>query len=145
MPRSKGEVIDELLANPRRLILAHVCLALISTFILWIRPGTFTPIIRPAFAYGFIVRIPLFTASAWVPYVISAKFARWVLSSRDPHATFLFIGCAILITAVGCCLFLDLFSPRVILRPVVTAAGVTLALVFAAGLSALIWRNDAPL
>jgi hypothetical protein len=144
MPSSKGELFDELLSNNSRLVIAHICLGLAMSFVFWIRPGTFNPFIRPHGAYGYVVRITLFTAIAWIPFAISAKFSRSVLSSRNPKASCLFICCAIVITVIGCGFYLNLFSPRLVLQPFATAAAVTVGLIAAAGICAAIWRDDMP-
>ena len=43
LPKDRGKVVDLLIANPRRLFIAHACFGIASAIVLWVRPGTFTP------------------------------------------------------------------------------------------------------
>jgi hypothetical protein len=107
-------------------------------------PGTFNPIIRPVGAYGFVVRIALFTATAWIPFVISANVSRSLLSSRDPKATAFFIVCATAITLAACGFYLGLFTTLATLSPIEISAGVLTLLAAVAFLCAFFWKDDAP-
>jgi hypothetical protein len=145
-PRSKTKsaVVDELLANPRRLNVAHACLGLISMFALWIRPGTFVPHLIVHSRYGDFARIVVSTAVAWMPYAISIAVSRTLLESHDPKATVFFIASASAITVAACGLYLGLFSTIATLSPLEISAAVVTMLVVVAWLSSIIWKDDAP-
>jgi hypothetical protein len=142
-PRSKTKsaVVDELLANPRRLNIAHACLGLFSMFALWIRPGTFVPHLIIYGRYGDIARIVINTSVAWMPYAISIAVSRPLLESRDPKATVFFIACACAITIAACGLYLGLFST---ISPLEISTAVVAMLVAVAWVCSIIWKDDAP-
>lgn len=128
---------DDLIQNSRRLTVAHACLALISAFVYWIRPGTFTPYLP---IYNFRDSSPIFvTFIAWVPYVISFFFSRATLAEVGPKAVFGFI-----VLATG----ISLASAGVLFRvlpiepsPIVVFGGVTITLIIIAKLCSMIWSR----
>jgi hypothetical protein len=143
--KTKSAVVDELLANPRRLNVAHACLGLISMFVLWIRPGTFVPhLILYHSRYGDFARIVVNTAVAWMPYAISIAVSRSLLESRDLKATVFFIASASAITVAACGLYLGLFSTIATLSPLEISAAVVTMLVVVAWLGSIIWKDDVP-
>jgi hypothetical protein len=83
--RTRSEVVDELIVNPRRLTIAHVTLGLASAALLWILPNTFAPRLPGRLGLG---SSPIHThCGRWMSYVISWFFSRWLLSGRNPKAT----------------------------------------------------------
>ena len=137
---SPGDVLDELIQNPRRLRIAHACLGLAAAFVYWVRPGTFTPsLVR----LGFRDASPIFmTFVAWIPYVIAFLVSNAMLAGRNPKAVFAYIFLASTITASASGLYLNLFGMRATPSPVYLAAGVTIALFAAVVACAGIWRSD---
>jgi hypothetical protein len=141
--KTPGAIYDEMLANPRRLVIAHLCLGSIAAFAYWIRPGSVTVPLRWSVPhYADVVPI-VATSAAWFPYVISMILCRSLLSSRDPKATLFFIVFAIVITAGSVALDLNLVGMRNPLSPMLISLLVTLALVAASGVSSVLWPNDA--
>jgi hypothetical protein len=111
LPKDRGKVLDELIANPRRLLVAHVCLGIVSAIGLWVRPGTFTPYLPGRVGMGgspsaFIV---VDTAIAWLPYVVAMLVARRLLSDRDDKAVYVYIALAGIVAAVSIGLYLNAF------------------------------------
>jgi hypothetical protein len=105
--KRSGEVIDELIANPHRLRMAHICMGLASSGAYWLRPGTFTPYLPGRIGMGgspslFIV---IDTALAWLPYLIAMFIAQKALSDRDPVAVWVYIALATIVTLVSICLW----------------------------------------
>jgi hypothetical protein len=135
-----GDVLDELIQNPRRLGIAHACLGLAAAFVYWMRPGTFTPHLLK---YSFRDVSPIYmTFVAWIPYVIAFLVSKAMLSGRNPRAVLAYIILASVVTAGASGLYLNLFGLNATLSPALVAGGVTIALLAAAGLSAAIWRSD---
>jgi hypothetical protein len=137
---TRGDALDELIQNPRRLGAAHACLGLAAAFVYWIRPGTFTP--HPV-KYNFRDVGPIYmTFIAWIPYVIAFAVSRAILANRSPRAslTYIFLASAITVGASG--LYLNLFRTHTRISPVLLAGGITITLLLAAGLCTTIWRSD---
>jgi hypothetical protein len=64
LPKTKSAIVEELLANPRRLNIAHACLGLLSMAVLWIRPGTVDPLWGYYGRWGVFPRLFVYTAVA---------------------------------------------------------------------------------
>ena len=135
-----GDVLDELIQNPRRLGIAHACLGLAAAFVYWVRPGTFTPhLVR----FGFRDASPIYmTVVAWIPYVIAFLVSNATLAGRNPKAVLAYIIFASVVTVVASGLYLNMFGMNATLSPVLLAGGVTIILLAAVGLCAAIWRSD---
>jgi hypothetical protein len=135
-----GDVLDELIQNPRRLGIAHACLGLAAALVYWVRPGTFTPhLVR----FGFRDTSPIYmTLVAWIPYVIAFLVSNGTLASRNRRAVLAYIFFASVVTLAASGLYLNLFGMRAPLSPVLLAVGVTITLLAAIGLCAAIWRSD---
>jgi hypothetical protein len=135
-----GEVLDELIQNPRRLGIAHACLGLVAAFVYWARPGTFTPhLVR----FGFRDASPIYmTVVAWIPYVIAFLVSKATLAGRNRRAVLAYIAFASVVTLAASGLYLNLFGMHETLSPVLLAGGVTITLLAAVGLCAAIWRSD---
>src|SRR3984957_21122120 len=94
--KTPGKVVDELIANPRRIWFAHAVLGIVSAFVYWLVPGTFTPHIhRPHRGDGVIVIVQ--TMIAWAPYLLSGFYSTAVLSPRDSKATLTYLVCRLLL------------------------------------------------
>jgi branched-subunit amino acid transport protein len=135
-----GDVLDELIQNPRRLGIAHACLGLVAAFVYWARPGTFTPhLVR----FGFRDASPIYmTVVAWIPYVIAFLVSKATLADRNHRAVLAYICFASLVTLAASGLYLNLFGMHATLSPALLAGGVTITLLAAVGLCAAIWRSD---
>jgi hypothetical protein len=137
---SPGDILDELIQNPRRLGIAHACLGLAAAFIYWMRPGTFTPVLSK---YNFRDISPIVdTFAAWVPYLIAFFVSKSLLANRNPRATIAYIVLATVVTAVASGLYLNLFTKESVFSPHLIDCGVVIALIAAVGLCAAIWRSD---
>lgn len=136
-----GEVLDELIQNPRRLGIANSCLGIAAAFVYWIRPGTFTPHLTKY--TWFKDPSPIFlTAVAWTPYLIAYFVSKAVLAERNPKSVYVYIALASVITIGASGLFLNLFGMSASISPIWIASGITVALLVAVGLCAVIWRSD---
>jgi hypothetical protein len=136
-----GDVLDELIQNPRRLGIANSCLGLAAAFVYWVRPGTFTP--HLAKYTWFKDPSPIFlTLVAWMPYLIAYLVSKEVLADRSPKAVFVYIFLASVITLGSSGLYLNLFRMYAEISPIWIAGGVALALLAAVGICALIWRSE---
>jgi putative effector of murein hydrolase len=142
MNKTASQLADEFIANPRRLAMAHALLSLVTAFAYWTRPGTFTPHL-PVHVSRDVKPIVL-TSIAWLPYLISAIVSRRILGVRDKKAAILFICLATAITGLSVPLYLNWHVIKGTLSPIVVSVGVTVLLLLACGLCALIWLNDAP-
>ena len=138
---SPGEVLDELIQNPRRLGIAHGCLGLVAAFVYWVRPGTFTPHLV-VYTYFKDVSPIYMTVIAWVPYIIAFFVSKSLLEGRNPRAVLAYISIATAITVAASGLYLSLIGVHAALSPILIAGAVTLALIAAAGICAVIWRSD---
>jgi hypothetical protein len=136
-----GEVLDELIQNPRRLGIAHACLGLVVAFVYWVRPGTFTPNLV-VYPHGADITAICGTFIAWVPYVIAFFVSKSLLASRNPTVVLVYISLATAITVAASSLYLSMFGMRTALSPILLAGAVTLALTGAARICAVIWRSD---
>jgi hypothetical protein len=137
---SPGDILDELIQNPRRLGIAHACLGLAAALIYWIRPGTFTPVISK---YNLRDVSPIVdTFSAWVPYLIAFFVSKSLLANRNPKATIAYIFLATVVMVVASGLYLNLFTKELMFSPHLIDCGVVVALLVAMGLCAAIWRSD---
>jgi hypothetical protein len=141
--KTPGVIYDEMLANLRRLAIAHVCLGLIAAFAYWIRPGTVTVPMRWSVPHFADVVPIVATSIAWFPYLISMIVCRALLLSRDPKATLLFVVFATVITAAFAAILLNLVGLRKPLAPILVSLLLTLALVATSGLCSVLWPNDA--
>jgi hypothetical protein len=137
-PKDPGKIVDEMIVNPRRLFVSHFCLAILAAFAYWTRAGTFTPH-RPG--YGDISYIFL-TFFVWIPYLISGIYSRQLLAARSQAATILFIATSIVITVIATCMYLDLFGMKSTYPPIIVSIAVTIALLAAAKLCAVLWPSD---
>jgi hypothetical protein len=137
---SRGDILNELIQNPRRLGVAHACLGLIAAFIYWIRPGTFIPVLPK---YNFRDISPIVdTFTAWVPYLIAFFVSKSLLANRNPKAVIAYIVLATVVTAVAGGLYLNLLTKDSMYSPRLIDCGVVVALLAAVGLCATIWRSD---
>jgi hypothetical protein len=141
--KTHGVIYDEMIANPRRLTLAHLCLGLIAAFAYWIRPGTVTVPMRWSVPHFADVAPIVATSMAWLPYLISMIVCRLLLSSRDRKATLLFVILATIITAAYVAILLNLVGPLKQVSPILVSLLLTLALVATSGVCSLLWSNDA--
>jgi hypothetical protein len=142
--KSTGEVVDELIANPVRLKIAHLCMGLLTSGAYWIRPGTFTPRLPGRVGMGgspslFIV---IETSISWLPHVFALFVAVAVLSGRDAKATHLYIALAGFITLASIGFYLDLFNLPIVLPTFVISMGTFLTLAAAIALCCAIWPKD---
>jgi hypothetical protein len=136
-----GKVVDELITNPRRIWLAHAGLGIVSAFVYWLVPGTFSPHIhRPHKGDGAIVIVQ--TLIAWAPYLLSGFYTTAVLSPRDSKATLTYIALATSIAIVSALMYFNVFGLTELPSPLLVSAGVTILLFAAASLCAAIWRSD---
>jgi hypothetical protein len=141
--KTPGVIYDEMIANPRRLALAHLCLGLIAAFAYWIRPGTVTVPMRWSVPHFADVAPIVATSMAWLPYLISMIVCRLLLSSRDRKATLLFVILATIITAAYVAILLNLVGPLKQVSPILVSLLLTLALVATSGVCSLLWSDDA--
>jgi hypothetical protein len=136
-----GKLVDELIANPRRIWFAHAVLGIVSAFVYWLVPGTFTPHIhRSHRGDGVIVIVQ--TLIAWAPYLLSGFYSTAVLSPRDSKATLTYIVLATSIAIVAALFYFNVFDLTEPPSPLLVSAGVTILLFAAASLCAAIWRSD---
>lgn len=141
--KTPGMIYDEVLTNPRRLLIAHVFLGLIAAFAYWIRPGSVTVPLRWSVPHGADVAAIAATSVAWFPYVVSMIFCRSFLSSSSAKAAWFFIVCAIVITAASVVLNLNLVGMRNPLSPMLVSLLVALALVATSWVSSAVWASAA--
>ena len=133
--RDLGKAVDALLRDERRLVIAHVLLASISTVAYWLRPSTPHP--APAGARGYAVMVALLTWRGWAPYCVSWVWARQLLVGTG-RGTLAFIAMATVICAASAALYLGLFGALGALPPTTIALGVTLLLLGGAFVCAIV-------
>ena len=138
--KSPGLVVDELIVNPRRLALVHICLGVISAGIYWMRPGTFTPHL-PIYQIR-DSRPVVLTLISWFPYVISFLVSRHLLEGRSQVSVIVFGILATIITAFSAAFYLDWITNSLALSSIHISVAVTAALIGAAYLCAGVWRRD---
>jgi len=138
---ARGNPVDEMLANLRRLNVAHVGFAVISAFALWIKPGTFTARWPSPMGRYLTFTIAIDTAPAWLPYLISWLTSRRLLARRSSSATIAFIVVGTMIAFFSCGLYLHL-GARIALSPLFVSASVTLALLILSYGCAAYWRSE---
>jgi hypothetical protein len=132
-----------MLANVRRLGIAHFALGLASVLVFWGRPGGLAPHLRfQGRGYALLVIINVFLA--WIPYIVSGAYSSDLLPARSPKATFAFISMAVVVALVAACINLNLFGMQRAPAPWLVAIGVTIALIAAARMCAAIWRAALP-
>jgi hypothetical protein len=139
-PKSSGKIVDELIVNPKRLTVVHVCLGVLSAGAYWIRPGTSTPHLP---IYN--IRDPspiIISLIAWLPYVVSFKVSRHLLENRSQVSVIVFGILAAIITGFAIALYFDLIVNILGLSPIQIPIAVTSALIGAAYLCAVIWPKD---
>jgi hypothetical protein len=135
-----GDVLDELIQNPRRLGIAHACLGLAAAVVYWVRPGAFTPHLAK---YNLQDPGPVIeTFLSWIPYVVAFLVSKTTLANRNPKAVAAYIFLATIVTMSASAFYLNVFGVNAAFSPVVMAIGVTVALLAAIGLCAVIWRGD---
>lgn len=140
MEPNRGVILDELVQNPRRLMVVHVCLGLIIALIYWMRPGTFTPSLH---RHDFKdVRPIVNTFIAWAPYVVGYLNAKSILSNRAPAAVYFYALIALVVTIIAGALYLDRFHFPESLAPWEVSIGVVLALVTSAFGCGILWKPD---
>jgi hypothetical protein len=144
LPNERGKAVDELIANPRRLLVAHVCLGIVSAIGLWLRPGTFTPHLLGRVGMGGSpsVLIVVDTAIAWLPYVVGMLVARKLLSDRGGKAVYVYIALAGIVAAVSISLYLDVFHMATVLPPILISIGAALALLAIVVMCGSLWPRD---
>jgi hypothetical protein len=130
-----------MIANVRRLVIAHFALGLASVLVYWARPGGFAPHVHaPARGFALIVILKVFLA--WIPYIISGAYSTDLLPARSAKATFAFIAFAVGVAIIAACLNLSLFGMQQSSAPWLVTVGVTIVLIAAARLCAAIWPSD---
>jgi fucose permease len=144
LPKDHGKVVDELIANPRRLLIAHVCFGIASAIGLWVRPGTFTPYLPGRLGMGGSPSVFIFvdTSIAWLPYVVAMLVARRMLSDRDDKAVYVYIALAAIVAIVSIGLYSNSFHISTAPTPILISIGAMLALVAIAVMCASIWPSD---
>jgi hypothetical protein len=141
--KGRGEVLDDVIQNRTRLTIAHCCFGVAAAFLFWSRPGTFSPHLH------MVVRTDispiLNTIVAWGPYVISFLVSRRILENRDRNAvlTFILLGIVIFLSSGAC--YLGVFEYSSELLPISVGVGVTIGLLLAIALCALVWSADSPM
>ena len=132
-----------MLANVRRLMIAHFVLGLASVLLYWALPGGIGPHINaPGRGFALMVIVKVFLA--WIPYLISGAYSSNLLPARSPKATTAFICIAVGVAIFAACLNLNLLGMPQSPAPWLVAVGVTIALIAAARLCAALWRSDEP-
>jgi len=132
-----------MIANLRRLVIAHFALGLASLVVCWARPGLFAAQFH-ARGRG-VALIAIFNVVlAWLPYILSGAYSCDVLPERDPKATFVFISFAVGIGVLAACLNLNWFGIESPPAAWLVSVGVTIALLAAARLCAALWRSVEP-
>ena len=137
---SRGDILNELIQNSRRLGVAHACLGLVAAFIYWIRPGTFIPVLPKHYFHDISPIVDTFTA--WVPYLIAFFVSKSLLANRNPKAVIAYIVLATIVTVFAGGLYLNLLPKVAMFSPHLIDCGVVVALLSAVGLCATIWRSD---
>jgi hypothetical protein len=140
-PKKRGDAVDSLIANNRRLSIAHLFLGLATAVAYWVRPGTIAPNLKYFTSYGNLSPIYL-TIVVWLPYIFSLMVSRPILVGCSQFAVFAFIVCATAITGGTIGVYLNLIPMKNIPSPVIVSAGVTIALIAAALICSAIWRRD---
>ena len=125
----------------RRLVISHIALGIASVIAYWQRPDAFlshSHVRGREVALFAILKVFL----AWIPYFVSAYYSTSVLPERSPKATTAFIYIAVGVSVVAACLNLNVFGMNESPAGWLVFAGVTIALIAAARLCAVVWRND---
>lgn len=138
-----GQLIDAYTTNLRRLNITHWNLGAVSSFCLWLKPGTFKPHLPRVFSHGEIISVFVYTVTAWAPYIISYTWSRHLLANRSQTATIAFIVCSVVICSVACGLYFPILSisqPS----PLQIGVGTALALGAAASICARVWPQGFP-
>ncbi len=95
--KKMGESIDAVVTARNRLLLAHVVLAVVSSFAMW--KGTESPLLlRAAVTRGGALGMIILSIWAWAPYLVSWVWSRYILAD-NPRAVLPFIASA---TIGGC-------------------------------------------
>ncbi len=130
-----------MIANIRRLVIAHFALGLASVLVYWAGPGSLVPHARgPGRGIALVVLVKVFLA--WIPYLLSGAYSCDVLPACDRKATFVFIALAVGVGSIAACLNLNFFAMQSTRALWLVPAGVTITLIAAARLCAAIWRAD---
>jgi hypothetical protein len=146
LPKERGKVIDELIVNPRRLLIAHVFLGIASAIVFWVRPGTFTAYLPGRVGMGGSPSIFILadTCIAWLPYVVGMLVARRLLSDRNDKAIYVYIALATIVAVISIGFYLNALRVPSAPSPILVSVGATLALVAIAVVCASIWHSDSP-
>lgn len=98
-PKTRSEVIDEVIINSRRLAVAQFVLGVGAIFIFLSRPGIYNPSLRVITRFrGGSLDVILHAVLAWIPYLASWLISRAMLPTRDRNATLTFIVFAAMLT-----------------------------------------------
>lgn len=140
--QKSGNLLDGYIANSRYLMVTHCCLGLVSAFIYWIRPGTFTPHLQK---YMFFTDVtPVYkTVFAWGPYAISYFISNSLLAGRRSLLVFIFIAWAISVAIIVSGFYLNIFGIRKTVSPLLLSFESGAALVLGAWIlhRAWAWRK----
>jgi hypothetical protein len=105
-----GQLLDSYIVNLSRLRITHWSLGAASSFVLWLKPGTFKPHLPRVFSRGEIIPIIVNTVAAWAPYIVSYQCASQLLASRSQSTTVAFVSCSIIICLIACGLYFPVLS-----------------------------------
>jgi hypothetical protein len=142
-PKTRSEVIDEVIINSRRLAIAHFILGIGAVFIFLSRPGIYNPSLRVITRFrGGSLDVILHAIFAWTPYLASWSISRAMLPTRDRNATLAFIVFAALLTVAT----VEVDYPitgAFTSSALIFSAVMTMCLAAACGICVMYWRNDA--
>jgi hypothetical protein len=131
-----GKAVDALETARIRLLLAHIVLAIASSFAMWKVTDSPVPL-RALTVRGGSLGMIIFSAWAWSPYLVSWISSRHILDD-NPRAVLPFIASATICACIAVSLMRNAWGFRQAPAPVIVAVGLTMVLVPLAGICSVI-------
>jgi hypothetical protein len=135
--KTPGKAYEAIVHARQRLGIVHLALALIGSFSVWTGSPSlhFNPFSRGA---GWIMIV--LSALGWGPYLLSWLYSRSILDGKSRAVTVFSIG-ALLIAAAAAVLYQNFLAVQQPPSTILISAGVAVALLILAKLSALIFTS----
>jgi hypothetical protein len=135
-----GKAVDDLVTAKTWLLVAHIVLAIVSTFAMW--KVTDSPVSLPAiFSRGALWAMTISSAPAWAPYLISWGWCRYILND-NPRAVLPFIVGATICACVAVPLMRNSWGFHIAPAPSIVGAFLTILLVTLAGVCEVIFPES---